>query len=155
MQQRRFGTIDLDTGEVLEEGVAVWVGRKVRVTERWFMAFQDALIELSKDRDLTGENWRVLVHLFGRLDFENFIQIKQSEIADELGMAKTHVSRSIKALVDKQIIFRGPKIGRSSSFRLNPHFGWKGKVSSLREAQRSHLELVSNKSEKSDSLVPD
>ena len=142
MAQRRLGTIDLDTGEVLEEGVPVWVGRKPKLTERWFMAFQDAFQELAKDRDLTLDHHRVLSYLFGRLDFDNFIQVAQAEIAQELNMRKQNVSRAISLLVDKKIILRGPKIGRSSSFRLNPHFGWKGKVSSLREAQREHLKLV-------------
>ena len=142
MAQRRLGTIDLDTGEVLEEGVPVWVGRKPKLTERWFMAFQDAFQELAKDRELTLDHHRVLSYLFGRLDFDNFIQVAQAEIAQELNMRKQNVSRAISLLVDKKIILRGPKIGRSSSFRLNPHFGWKGKVSSLREAQREHLKLV-------------
>ena len=142
MAQRRLGTIDLDTGEVLEEGIPVWVGRRPKLTDRWFMAFQEAFEALSKDRDLTGEANRVLLFLFSRLDFDNFIQVAQSEISQELGLRKQNVSRSISLLVDKQIILRGPKIGRSSSFRLNPHFGWKGKVSSLRKAQREHLKLV-------------
>jgi hypothetical protein len=33
----------------------------------------------------------------------------------------------MKVLEDKQIILRGPKVGRSYAFMLNPEFGWKGK----------------------------
>ena len=142
MGKHRFGTIDLDTGEVLEEGIPVWVGRKPKITERWFMAFQDAFESLSTDKDLTLEHHRVLHFLFSRLDFENYIQISQTDIATALGMTKGNVSRAIKLLIEKKIVLKGPKIGRSSSFRLNPNFGWKGKVSSLREAQREHLKLV-------------
>ena len=142
MSQRRLGTIDLDTGEVLEEGIPVWIGRKPKLTERWFMAFQDSFQGLAKDKDLTLEHHRVLHFLFGCLDFDNFIQISQTDIASELDMKKQNISRTINLLVEKKIILRGPKIGRSSSFRLNPNFGWKGKVSSLREAQREHLKLV-------------
>lgn len=144
MSKRRFGTIDLDTGEVFEEGIAVWVGKKVRVNERFFMVFQDALESLAVDRELTEEPRRILLFMFSRLDFENFIQLEQSEISSKLSIARPHVSRAIKLLIDKQILFRGPKIGRSSSFRLNPHYGWKGKVSNLREAQRDHIRLVTN-----------
>ena len=140
--KRRLGTIDLDTGEVLEEGIPVWIGRKPKLTERWFMAFQDAFEALAKDRELTDEPKRVLLFLFSRLDFDNFLQLSQSEISSELSMNKSKVSLAIKLLADKQIILRGPKVGRSSSFRLNPNFGWKGKVSSLREAQREHLKLI-------------
>ena len=140
--KRRLGTIDLDTGEVLGVGVPVWVGAKPRIHDRWFMAFQDALEALAKDRDLKLEHHRVLYYLFSRLDFDNFIQVPQAEISQDLNMRKSKVSMAIKLLTDKKIILRGPKVGRSSSFRLNPNYGWKGKVSSLREAQRSHLELV-------------
>ena len=142
MSQRRLGTIDLDTGEVLGEGIPVWVGLKPKLTERWFMAFQDAFESLSTDKDLTLEHHRVLHFLFSRLDFENFIQIPQIEIANRLSMDKSKVSKALSLLVHKKIVLRGPKIGRSNSFRLNPNFGWKGKVSSLREAQREHLTLV-------------
>ena len=140
--KRRLGTIDLDTGEVLGEGVPVWVGAKPRIHDRWFMAFQDALEALAKDRDLKLEHHRVLYYLFSRLDFDNFIQVPQAEVSLHLNMRKSKVSMAIKLLADKKIILRGPKVGRSSSFRLNPNYGWKGKVSSLREARRSHLELV-------------
>jgi hypothetical protein len=37
----------------------------------------------------------------------------------------------MKVLEDKQIILRGPKVGRSYAFMLNPEFGWKGKVKNL------------------------
>ena len=140
--KRRLGTVDLDTGELLGEGVPVWVGAKPRIHDRWFMAFQDALESLAKDRDLKSEHHRVLYYLFSRLDFDNFIQVPQAEIVQELGIHKSKVSKAIKLLSDKKIILRGPKVGRSSSFRLNPNYGWKGKVSNLREAQRNHLELV-------------
>ena len=140
--KRRLGTIDLDTGEVLEEGIPVWIGRKPKISDRWFMAFQEAFEQLASDRELTLEHHRVLYYLFSRLDFDNFIQVPQAEIANRLNMQRTHISRAIKVLNDKKIIIRGPKVGRSSSFRLNPNYGWKGKVSNLREIQRSHLELV-------------
>lgn len=144
MPRRRFGSIDLDTGEIFEDGVAVWVGLKPKISERWYMTFQDSLEALATDKDLTLEHHRVLQILMSRLDFQNFIQIPQSEISSKLDMDKAKVSKAIKLLVDKKILFRGPKIGRSSSFRLNPHFGWKGKVSNLREAQKDHLKLVTN-----------
>ena len=141
MASRNLGTIDLDTGELLE-GTPVWVGRKPKIHDRWFMAFQDAFLELARDKDLTGETTRVLHYLMGRLDFENFIQVAQQEIATELDMRKQHVSRSVKILVEKQVLIRGPKIGRSYSFRLNPHYGWKGKVRNLDQAKRKRLEVV-------------
>jgi hypothetical protein len=94
--------------------------------KRWFIMAQDALVALAKDNDLTGRSLRVLLYLLGRLDFENFIQVAQIEIADDLNLHKQAVSNCVSVLEKKGIIIRGPKRSRSSSFRLNPNFGYKG-----------------------------
>jgi hypothetical protein len=78
--------------------------------------------------------------LLGRLDFENFIQVPQVEIADELNLHKQAVSNCVSVLERKGILIRGPKLARSSSFRLNPNFGYKGdpsgKVYRTRDGRR-------------------
>ena len=68
-----------------------------------------------------------------RLDFENWIQIAQSEIGEKLDMRKQNVSIAISLLESKGILLRGSKVGRSYAFRLNPYFGWKGKVKNLND----------------------
>ena len=87
------------------------------------MNSQQALEVLATDKDLTGENYRVLLLLLSRLDFENWIQVTQTEISNKLNMKKQNVSRAISVLESKEIIFRGPKIGKTYAFRLNPNFG--------------------------------
>lgn len=142
--RKNIGSIDLDTGELLD-GVPIWVGktRSNPYGSRFFMANQDALLEIAKDKDLTLEPKNVLFYLFARLDFENFIQVPQVEIAEALGMQKGNVSRAIRLLVNKGILIQGPRAGRSSSFRLNPNYGWKGKVHHLcKNGKTGGLEVV-------------
>ena len=128
---RKLTSVDQDTGEVLD-GLIVYCGVKRNpYAKGWVMNSQESLEIIAKDKDLTGEAHRVLWYLLSRLDFENWIQVTQREIADELGLKKQNASRSILLLESKRIILRGPKIGRSYAFRLNPHFGWKGKVRNL------------------------
>ena len=144
MRKRNIGTVDLDTGEILE-GTPVWVGvkRNNPFGSRYFMANQDALLLLAKDPELTLEPKNVLLYLFARLDFENFIQVPQVEIVEDLGMQKQNVNRSVKLLIEKGILISGPKVGRSSSYRLNPNYGWKGKVHHLRRSTKTgSLEIV-------------
>lgn len=143
MVMRRIGGLDLQTGEVME-GVPVWVGPKIRSPygSRWHMSSQDALEAIAKDPDMTGQALRVFLYLCSRLDFDNYIQVQQTEIVEELTMPKARVSKAIALLEAKQILMRGPKIGRSSVFRLNPNFGWKGKVTQLRKAQAEHLKVI-------------
>ncbi|GFE72312.1 hypothetical protein [Chroococcus sp. FPU101] len=57
----------------------------------------------------------------------------QKEIADQLNIKKQNVSSAMILLVDKEILLKGPKMGRSYAYRLNPDFGWKGRVASLDE----------------------
>ena len=138
MTYKKLGTFDLETGEILD-GIAVYVNTKVKWKEGWFMGIQDAFIALAKDKDINGGTRRVLDYMFGKLGFENYICIQQKEICEALDLKKPHVSNSIKVLSAKGIILAGPKIGKSLSYRLNPRYGWKGKVTNL---AKTRLELV-------------
>jgi DNA-binding transcriptional regulator GbsR (MarR family) len=137
------GYIDKYTGE--QFGFPVIVGRKRNPYGKgWVMNSQDAAILLAKDKDIKGETHRVLWLIIGILDFENWVQISITEIAEELGLKQPSVSRAMKVLEEKEIILRGPKVGRSYAFMLNPEFGWKGDVTNLedyrkkREDQENH-----------------
>ena len=136
MKHRKIASIDQNTGEILE-GVIVYCGVKQNpYSTGWVMNSQQALELLATDKDLTGENYRVLLLLLSRLDFENWIQVTQSEITEKLQMKKQNVSRAISLLEKKKIILKGAKIGRSYAFRLNPYFGWKGQVKNLNEYRK-------------------
>jgi DNA-binding transcriptional regulator GbsR (MarR family) len=100
------------------------------------MNSQEALEIVAKDKDIKGETYRVLFFICARLDFENWVQISVTEIAKELVMHQPDVSKAMKVLENKQIILRGPKVGRSYAFMLNPEFGWKGKVTNLEDYRK-------------------
>jgi hypothetical protein len=149
MPRRCLGTVDLDTGELLN-GVPVWIGRRPvsPYGSRWMQVNQDALADIAADPDLGLQAWRVFAYLNSRLEFENLIQVPQTEIANALRMKPAAVSRAIRLLSDKKIILRGPKTGRSNSFRLNPHFGWKGTIVELKPAIERHLRGVETPADK-------
>jgi hypothetical protein len=129
------GYVDKYSGE--EFGFPVIVGRKRNPYGKgWIMNSQEALEIVAKDRDIKGETYRVLFFICARLDFENWVQLPVIEIAKALGMHHPDVSKAMKVLEDKQIILRGPKVGRSHAFMLNPDFGWKGKVTNLEDYRR-------------------
>ena len=133
--------VDRKTGEVMQ-GCMVWIPHRPKLTERWFMAFQDAFEEIAKDPEMTGETYRVLMYLYSKLDFENFIQQSQKEIGEGLGIRTEHISRAMKMLIQKQIVLEGPKVGRSKCYRLNPNYGWKGKVKTLQEHRREQFQVI-------------
>ena len=126
------GYIDERTGD--EYGFPVIFGLKRNpYAKGWIMNSQEALDILAEDKDLKGITYRVLLKVCARVDFENWVHLPLKEIADELGIDKSHVSRNIKLLVEKGVLIKSQKIGRSYAYRLNPDFGWKGKVKNLDE----------------------
>ncbi len=133
---KNISQYDNTTGELLD-GVLVYCGVKSNpYGGGWIMNSQEALIEIAKDKDLQGRTLRVFLYLCGILDFHNLIQIPQIEICKELDLKRSHVSLAIKILVNKNIILQGPKLGRSFAYRLNPDYGWKGKVKNLNEYRK-------------------
>lgn len=129
---RRIEQIDANTGEILE-GVMVFVPKPRRSAfgREWFAMHQAALQYLAKQRRVLGEEgFAVFCAMAGRLDFENFIQVSQAELARELGMHRSSFSQAVTKLVAMGALIKGPRVGRAQTYRLNPTLGWKGSAKS-------------------------
>lgn len=137
---KRFDQIDSSTGEVIGGFVAVIRPKTKSSFQRHFTMNQAALLLMANE--LNHEQMRVLLALLAHLDYENYIQVAQVEIAENLKMQKTHVSRAIKGLKDSGIILEGPKIGRTKSFMLNPNYGWKGSVTNHDKALKHGFSVI-------------
>lgn len=123
-------TYDTETGEI-QEGALVWVPTrpKSQFGDRWFQMAQETLkIINSRRKELGFEGVVVFNALMARLDFENFIQVSQADISEELEMQPSNVSRAMRRLAELGFIRRGPKVGRSHTFQLHPELAWKGKA---------------------------
>lgn len=99
--------------------------RKNRLGGHWVATFQEGLAWMAR-QEMTGEQWRVFAYLVSRLDFDNYLKVPQKDIAEELKMQKSHVSRAIKGLVELDIITVGPMAGHSKTYRLNPRIAHRG-----------------------------
>ncbi len=131
--------VNTKTGEV-KDGYFIYVAHpkaKIR-NERWIMTFQDSLELIAADEDMTGQTLKVMLLLMGNLEFDNYITIKQTVIAEKLKMYKPDVSKAMKLLVDKSIILK-VKEGTTTGYKLNPNYGWKGKVEN-REIAKNKME---------------
>jgi len=137
---RRVTQVDLDTGEDLGGFVAVIRPKQKSAFERHFTMNQSALHSIANE--LNHDQMRVLMALLAELDYENYIQVAQIEIAEALNMQKSHVSRAVKNLIDFGVILEGPKIGRSKTYRLNPQFGWKGTAVNHKRALKNGMSVI-------------
>lgn len=130
----------MDTGEVMEGAVLgmFFPKRQNGFREGWIAMAQNALVALAQ-ADLGDQARRVLFVVLGKLDFENYILVSQAEIAETIGMKRANVSAAIAKLEAEGVILRGPKAGRSATFRLNPSYGWKGSASNHQKALRERM----------------
>jgi len=136
---------DKDTGEILasvdpEELVKKleWKDKRKRskaVNEFYggkVMIFQEILKKAVKE--LTNDEYKVFGYMLSVMDFENWINIPQKEIAEEIGIHKVNVSKAIKGLREKGYI-EVYKKGRENYYRIRPEVAWKG-------TEREHLKIL-------------
>lgn len=110
---------DPETGEVYDL-VAVKRGSLSYTPGGWFKGMSNALEKIADSDELTDGDRTVLLKLFGRLDWENYLHINVSELAREMGRSRPKTSQAIKHLEAAGIVFRGPRVGRAYTYRLNP-----------------------------------
>ncbi len=138
---RNFELMEASTGELVP--AVVWVRRRWK-GEGFFMGFQEAFTHIAKKR-LGAEAQTVFLYLLGQLDFDSYLNVPQTRIAKELHMQQQNVSRAIGTLVEHHVLLPGPKIGRSSTYRLNPYVGAKGRLRNVSQMRaKMDREAVEN-----------
>lgn len=108
----------------------------------WIALYQNPSIWLAQ-QDLTGEQFKVMHVLFGKLDFDNYLRIGRQDIADIIGIKPVSVSRAMKKLKELKIVVEGPPAGKFKTYRLNPYIAHKGAntektVKDFNEALKNH-----------------
>ncbi len=125
--KRRLGRFtDAGSGEVSDGMFLVPV--RLRIKGPYALLMLDALGDLSEDRGVGVQEWRVLAKIVSRMDFENWVRLPQSEIAERLRMRQPHVSRALGVLAERGILVRGPKVAGGYTYRLNSQLIWRGRV---------------------------
>jgi biotin operon repressor len=98
-----------------------------------------AAARMIANSDLGGVTLKVLWMLIARLDMENYLYVNQSEIAEEMGLKRPHISKAIKDLIEEGIIIEGLRVGKSKTYRLDPYYGWKGSTKNHVVAIEDHV----------------
>lgn len=134
MRQFEVINVDRQTGEILE-GQLVYMAAKRRngFQQGGFIAMAQTPMEKLARSDLSGESLRVLLLVASRIDYENWINLSQGEMAEALSMKRQNFARALAALIEEGCILKGPSVGRHKTYRLNPAYAWKGSAKSHRD----------------------
>ncbi|MBQ3443471.1 MAG: replication/maintenance protein RepL, partial [Selenomonadaceae bacterium] len=111
----------------------------------WIALYQNPSLWLAQ-QDLTGEQYKVMLVLFNKLDFNNYLRIALKEISELLNMQVANVSRAMKKLKELEIIIEGPPAGKFKTYRLNPFIAHKG--SDRRDTVKDFNSALESKNEK-------
>lgn len=107
---------------------------------------QTPLDTIADDTRFTGETLRVLLKLCAKLDFENWVNVSQADLARQMGLKPGNFSRAITKLLAEGILLKGPSVGNRKTYRLDPAYGWKGSAKThraeLNAKTRTSLELI-------------
>lgn len=135
-KQHSPGYANIETGEVVDFVPVPRYQSHVYHSGGFFMGYQEALARVIDSPDLTDGELRVLFKLLTRLEYNSVVLVNVSELAREMSRDRSGVSRSLKALVDRGVLLRGPKMGRTSSYMLNPELAFVGSAPDRARAQR-------------------
>lgn len=96
------------------------------------MLSQQAVGEFTRrlaDRTITMVGVRVLFAMLTHMDFENRVDRSQKELAIELDLAQSDLSRACRLLVECGFVER--TANRRGWYRISPRLCWKGSVKTL------------------------
>lgn len=146
-RQRRYQRkelVDRETGE--SYAVPVLVGDRAVWKEPYTVVFQDASARLAKlavEKPLRPITLVVAFHLIGKCSWDNYLHLTQAQIAVDLGVSTSQVSRGMQQLLDIGILLRGPKTGGNTyAYRLNSAFAYRGALRQLRWKRHEEHEKV-------------
>ena len=91
-------------------------------------AFSEGLIRLATDKNLTLTDKNVLLYISGIIDYENVLDISQTQLAKEIGIVQQEVSKSIRKLCELDYLRVIGQVGRQKIYRLSPYFAFKSRA---------------------------
>lgn len=124
------GSLETSSGRKLdpEKQIALIMDRNRVKLGGWCMIFQQAVEALSIDKSISSRSKEILFYIISQMDFENWVMMEQTSIAEKFEMQKQNVNRCIKELLTRGYLEQGPKLGRINSYKVNLQLVWKGKA---------------------------
>jgi len=98
--------------------------RRSGLRRDFFLAMQTGFTELARF-NLTTHQYRIVIYLLSKMEYNNIFRGSQASIANALGMKQPHVSKAIKELASKGIVFK-EKDDTGRYVRVNAVIAWKG-----------------------------
>jgi DNA-binding transcriptional ArsR family regulator len=134
---RRFKQYDTDRQRWVD-GTVAFEPEPARNGFKEFFTMSKLTGRIMKRLKGSEETHRVMWALLTLLEFDNFLPLTQTAIAEDLGMKPANVSRAIKRLVAVGAVILGPPTGAHKAYRLSPEWVWRGRAENHVKALEEH-----------------
>ena len=133
---RNLIVTDKNTGEVLDR-LPVYCPKKDKslFSDVGFLGVSLNAAKVLSDYKIGETGFRVLLRIVSETGMDNKININQSDLAKQMGLARSNFNRSLKQLIELEIILEDKKEGKSKAYCLNPKYAWRGST-------RNHVEAL-------------
>ena len=113
-------------GDVDERDLYVVLLRRSKLKKDFFLAMGEGIMFLY-NLDLTKHEYRVILFLLSHMEFDNFCYNTQAYMADKLKVAQPDISKTLKSLELKGLIFR-ERTERGKVIRVSAVIAWRGRT---------------------------
>ena len=102
---------------------------KQKLKSNHIRTFQEGLLEITRDKDLCGDDIRVLLGVLSQMEYENRFTTTLTKLAEEIGLDRSTVSKSTKKLVKKGYLTKEGSEGQVNHYMVDPRIAFKSRVS--------------------------
>ena len=97
----------------------------------YIRAFQEGLLEIICDKDLSGEDVRIFFGIVANLEYENIFRMPLAVLSRQLGIDRSNISKSVSKLVQKNYLTKISSQGRVNHYMADPRIAFKSRASNL------------------------
>ena len=99
--------------------------------------FLDEMIALGLDKELSGNDLRILLAIIGNIGYDNKINISQQDLGNQLDIHQVSISKSLKKLLSKGYLQIVDTIGRQNIYQFNPHIAFRSRAKNYKDLCRA------------------
>ena len=91
--------------------------------------FQDGLLELVLDDDLSGDDLRTLLGMLAHLEYENKFTMSLTALSEKLKIPRPSLSKAVNKLAKKGYLTKEGSQGKVNHYMVDPRIAFKSRVS--------------------------
>ena len=92
----------------------------IKLKSDYVRAFQEGLLEIILDKDLTGDDIRVFLAIISHVEYENKFTMPLGYLGEAIGMKRQNVSKSVKKLLQKGYLNKDGNQGQVNHYMVDP-----------------------------------